>query len=231
MQFVRGNATLSEGAINTPTDIWLQHFTYLLTYLLTPWSRVLLEKLTGSAASQEIPRIFGTWRFITVLTSARHLSLSSANSIQSPQPPPTSWRSILILFSHLRLGLPIGLFSSGFPTRTLCTKIQNIVWVTWGIQSIVWVTWGIQIIVWVTWAIKSIVWVTWGIQNQRLCENAGQTHVALCCVRCENIAQGKPTWFVVCEVWNHRSEVTQRSDIAILWLAVRLWCFYGMTTP
>ena len=31
-----------------------------ITYLLTPWSRVLLEKLTGSAASQEIPRIFGT---------------------------------------------------------------------------------------------------------------------------------------------------------------------------
>ena len=27
-----------------------------LTYLLTPWSRVLLGKLTGSAASQEIPR-------------------------------------------------------------------------------------------------------------------------------------------------------------------------------
>jgi len=46
------------------------------TYLLTPWSRVLLEKLTDSAASQEIPHIFGTRRFITVLTSARHLSLS-----------------------------------------------------------------------------------------------------------------------------------------------------------
>jgi len=46
------------------------------TYLLTPWSRVLLEKLTGSAASQETPRIFGTRKFITVLTSARHLSLS-----------------------------------------------------------------------------------------------------------------------------------------------------------
>ena len=49
---------------------------YLLTYLLTPWSRVLHEKLSGSAASQEIPRIFGTRRFITILTSARHLSLS-----------------------------------------------------------------------------------------------------------------------------------------------------------
>jgi len=46
------------------------------TYLLTPWSRDLLEKLTGSAASQEILRIFGTRRFITVLTSACHLSLS-----------------------------------------------------------------------------------------------------------------------------------------------------------
>jgi len=31
--------------------------TYLLTYLLTAWSTVLLEKLTGSAASQEIPCI------------------------------------------------------------------------------------------------------------------------------------------------------------------------------
>ena len=31
--------------------------TYLLTYLLTPWSRVLLLKLTGFAANQEIPRI------------------------------------------------------------------------------------------------------------------------------------------------------------------------------
>jgi hypothetical protein len=28
------------------------------TYLLTPWSRVLLEKLTGFAANQEIPPHF-----------------------------------------------------------------------------------------------------------------------------------------------------------------------------
>ena len=56
---------------------------------------------TGSAASQEIPRIFGIRRFLTVPTSARHLSLSLANSIQSPQLPPTSRRSILILSCHL----------------------------------------------------------------------------------------------------------------------------------
>jgi hypothetical protein len=48
----------------------------LLSYLFTPWSRVLLEKLTGFAASQEIPPIYGTRKFITVPTSARHLSLS-----------------------------------------------------------------------------------------------------------------------------------------------------------
>jgi hypothetical protein len=62
----------------------------------------LLEKLTVNfAASQEIPRIYGTRKSLTVPTSARHLSLSWANSIQSPRPPSTSWRSILILSSHL----------------------------------------------------------------------------------------------------------------------------------
>ena len=35
----------------------IQLLNYLLTYLLTPRSRVLLEKLTGFAANQEIPRI------------------------------------------------------------------------------------------------------------------------------------------------------------------------------
>jgi hypothetical protein len=43
---------------------------YLYLYLLTPWSRVLLEKLTVNfAASQEIPRIYGTRKFLTVPTS------------------------------------------------------------------------------------------------------------------------------------------------------------------
>jgi hypothetical protein len=41
------------------------------TYLLTPWSRVRLEKLTVNfAASQEIPHIYGTRKFLAVPTSA-----------------------------------------------------------------------------------------------------------------------------------------------------------------
>jgi len=47
-----------------------------------------------------------TRRFITAPTSVRHLSLFWASPTQSIYPHPTSWRSILILSTHLRLGLP-----------------------------------------------------------------------------------------------------------------------------
>ena len=100
-------------------------YIYTLTYLLTPWSRVLLEKLTGFQLVKKFPAFYGTRKFITAFTSARHLFLSWANSIQSIPPHPTYWISNLILSSHLRLGLPSGLFSSGFPTRILYTPFLS----------------------------------------------------------------------------------------------------------
>jgi hypothetical protein len=65
-------------------------------------------------ASQEIPRISRN-------SNVRQLFLSWVSPIQSTYPHPTSCRSILILSIHLRLGLPSGLFPSGFPTKTLYT--------------------------------------------------------------------------------------------------------------
>ena len=99
--------------------------THLLTYLITPWSRVLLEKLTGLQLVKKFTAFYGTLRFITAFTSARHLSLSWASSIQSIPPRHTSWRSILIFSSHLRLGLPSGLFPSGFPTKILYKPLPS----------------------------------------------------------------------------------------------------------
>jgi len=49
----------------------------------TAWSTVLLEKLTGLQLVKEFPAFYGTRRFITAFTGARHLSLSWASSIQS----------------------------------------------------------------------------------------------------------------------------------------------------
>ena len=95
--------------------------TYLLTHLITSLSRVLLEKLTGFQPVKKYPSFYGTRRFITAFTSAHQLSLSWTSSIHSTTPHSTSWRSILISFSHLSLGLPSGLFPSDFPTKTLYT--------------------------------------------------------------------------------------------------------------
>ena len=94
---------------------------YLLTYLLTPWCRVLLEKPTGLQLVKKFPAFHGTRRFTTALIRVRRLFLSWASPIQSIYPHPTSWRSILILSSHLNLGLPSGLLPSGFPTKKLYT--------------------------------------------------------------------------------------------------------------
>ena len=53
-----------------------ENFTSTLTYLLSPWSRVLLEKLTGFQLLKKFPVFNGNRRFITAFTSAIHLSLS-----------------------------------------------------------------------------------------------------------------------------------------------------------
>ena len=54
-----------------------------LAYLLAPWSRVLLEKLIGFQLVKKFPAFYGTRKFITAFTSARHLSQPWASSTHS----------------------------------------------------------------------------------------------------------------------------------------------------
>jgi hypothetical protein len=69
------------------------------------------------------PAFYGTRRLINAFKRALHLCLSWARAIQSTT---LNSRSILMLPIHLRLGVPSGLFPSGFPTyRTFTTRLWN----------------------------------------------------------------------------------------------------------
>ena len=105
----------------------MQLYLCMYIYLLTARCRVFLEKLTGLQLVKKFPAFHGTRKFITAFTRVRHLSLSWASPIQSIYPHPTSRRSILILFTHLRLGLPTGLLPSGFPSKTLYTPLSSLI--------------------------------------------------------------------------------------------------------
>jgi hypothetical protein len=62
---------------------------------LTPWSRGLLGKLTVSQLVKKFPAFYGTRRFITAFTRARHLSLlSQLNPVHAL--PPSHFLKVLI---------------------------------------------------------------------------------------------------------------------------------------
>ena len=108
--------------------------TYLLTYLLTPWIRVLLEKLTGFAANQEIPGILWNPK-VHCRTHKRPSTLPILSQLH-PVPttpshflkihlniilPPTSWSpqwSLSLRFPHQN-------FVHTSPFLHTCSEIQN----------------------------------------------------------------------------------------------------------
>jgi len=79
--------------------IYIYIYIHIFAYLLTPWSRVLLENLTSFQLVKKFPTFYGTRRFITAFISARHLSLPWASLIHSIIPHSAFWRFILILSS------------------------------------------------------------------------------------------------------------------------------------
>jgi len=78
------------------------------------------------AASQEIPRILWNPKVhYHIHKCPPPVPIRSQLDTVHTPPHSTSWRSILILSSHLSLGLPTGLFPSGFPTKTLYTPLPS----------------------------------------------------------------------------------------------------------
>ena len=86
------------------------------------------------AASQKIPRILWNPKVHEHMWPSPVPILSQLDPVHTP----TSHflKSILILSSHLRLGLPSGLFPSGFPNKTLYTPLPSPIRPTYPAQLI-----------------------------------------------------------------------------------------------
>ena len=97
----------------------------LLRSFLTTWNTVLLEKPTSYQLGNKFPALCETRRSITAFSRAPYLSLSWARLIQFMHFHPTSRRSILILSSHLRLGLPNSLLPSRLPSKPLYAPLLS----------------------------------------------------------------------------------------------------------
>ena len=89
-------------------------------YLLIPWS-IVLNRIS---ASQEISRILWNQKVHYGIHKCPP-SVPVMSQLDPVHTPTSNFLKILILSSHLRLGLPSGLFPSGFPIKTQYTSFLS----------------------------------------------------------------------------------------------------------
>jgi hypothetical protein len=87
----------------------MSHKCHNIYSILTQWSRILLENLTGFQPRKKFPAFYGTRRFIIAFTSARHPSLPWASSVQSIPP-------------HMSILRCLGLTSVSVELRASCKR-------------------------------------------------------------------------------------------------------------
>jgi hypothetical protein len=88
----------------------------------TSCSWMLIEKLICAQLLKKFPAFYKTRWLITMFVRAHHWSLPALDESSSQSPNLNfniRFNIVTILSLHLRLGLPYGLFSSGFPTIPL----------------------------------------------------------------------------------------------------------------
>jgi hypothetical protein len=116
---------------------------------VTPWSRVLLEKLTGLQLVKNFPAFYGTRSFITAFSSVRPLSLSGVRSSPCPQipllkihinilpstPGSPKW-SLSLRFPHQNPVYARPLAHSRYMPRPFNSRFYNLKNFGWGYRSL-----------------------------------------------------------------------------------------------
>jgi len=92
---------------------------------VTPWSRILLEKLTCYELNEKFHAFYGTRRFIAAVTSARHLTLSIHSIPPIPIPeyrnifvPSTPGSSKWSLYLIILVSIPWHPYTSDYPFKS-----------------------------------------------------------------------------------------------------------------